>query len=84
MALIWFNYKKEMQFWGRISASYDITVDNTKFGMFLHFQVGREANEYFMTWQDPNPLDVSYVGYSTGFGSTGVFKFCNLSKLLWH
>ena len=45
-------------------------------------QVGREGNAYFMQWQDPNPLDVEYVGYTTGFGSTGVFRFCNLSKLI--
>ena len=33
-----------------------------------------------MTWTDPNPLDVKYVGYSTGAGSHGEFKFCNLCE----
>ncbi|KAI8490945.1 hypothetical protein Bbelb_313640 [Branchiostoma belcheri] len=33
--------------------------------------------EPFMSWTDPNPLRVSYAGYSTGFGSTGRWKFCS-------
>ena len=42
--------------------------------------VGKEAQAAFMTYTDPNPLEVKYVGYSTGFGSEGKFRFCNLSK----
>ncbi|KAI8500095.1 hypothetical protein Bbelb_224120 [Branchiostoma belcheri] len=30
----------------------------------------------FLTWTDPDPLPVSHVGYSTGYGSTGTFIFC--------
>ncbi|XP_019633508.1 PREDICTED: uncharacterized protein LOC109476932 [Branchiostoma belcheri] len=33
--------------------------------------------EPFMSWRDPNPLRVSYAGYSTGWGSTGRWKFCS-------
>ncbi|XP_019635213.1 PREDICTED: uncharacterized protein LOC109478195 [Branchiostoma belcheri] len=32
----------------------------------------------FMSWRDPNPLRVSYAGYSTGWGSTGRWKFCSI------
>ncbi|KAJ8036335.1 Macrophage mannose receptor 1 [Holothuria leucospilota] len=32
----------------------------------------------FMEWTDPNPFTVSYIGYSTGYGFQGEFKFCNL------
>ena len=42
--------------------------------------VGKEAQAAFMTYTDPDPLEVKYVGYSTGFGSEGIFRFCNLSK----
>ncbi|XP_066300036.1 MAM and LDL-receptor class A domain-containing protein 1-like [Branchiostoma lanceolatum] len=40
--------------------------------------VGR-ANEVssFMQWVDPNPLPISYAGYSTGYGSTGQWRFCS-------
>ncbi|KAI8493612.1 hypothetical protein Bbelb_285330 [Branchiostoma belcheri] len=31
----------------------------------------------FMSWRDPNPIRVSYAGYSTGWGSTGRWKFCS-------
>ncbi|XP_038077198.1 lymphocyte antigen 75-like [Patiria miniata] len=41
--------------------------------------VGKEGQgTWFMTWTDPQPLDVKYVGYSTGFGFAGEFEFCNL------
>ncbi|XP_066270048.1 uncharacterized protein [Branchiostoma lanceolatum] len=30
-----------------------------------------------MTWKDPNPHPIRYVGYSTGFGSSGVWEFCS-------
>ncbi|XP_019614801.1 PREDICTED: cell wall protein RBR3-like [Branchiostoma belcheri] len=31
----------------------------------------------FMSWTDPNPIRVSYAGYSTGWGSDGRWKFCS-------
>lgn len=34
----------------------------------------------FMEWTDPNPFQVNYVGYSTGYGSDGEFKFCELGE----
>ncbi|XP_078660571.1 uncharacterized protein LOC144905067 isoform X1 [Branchiostoma floridae x Branchiostoma belcheri] len=38
--------------------------------------VGREGEgSPFLQWQDPNPLPFQYLGYSTGYGSTGQFRF---------
>ncbi|XP_022082062.1 secretory phospholipase A2 receptor-like [Acanthaster planci] len=43
--------------------------------------VGKEGQaDAFMSWTDPSPLDVKYVGYSTGFGHAGEFQFCNLCE----
>ena len=40
-------------------------------------KVGRAGESFpFMEWTDPNPLAVNYIGYSTGWGSTGEFRFC--------
>ncbi|XP_072020262.1 macrophage mannose receptor 1-like [Amphiura filiformis] len=44
-------------------------------------EVGKEAQGPFMIYTDPNPIQVKYVGYSTGFGSEGKFRFCNLTDL---
>ncbi|XP_078682431.1 uncharacterized protein LOC144916906 [Branchiostoma floridae x Branchiostoma belcheri] len=35
------------------------------------------VSQPFMSWRDPNPLRVSYAGYSTGWGATGRWKFCS-------
>ncbi|KAI8483461.1 hypothetical protein Bbelb_387930 [Branchiostoma belcheri] len=35
----------------------------------------------FMKWRDPNPLPIAYAGYSTGWGSTGRWKFCHNAHL---
>ncbi|XP_033109631.1 uncharacterized protein LOC117110909 isoform X8 [Anneissia japonica] len=40
--------------------------------------VGYIGDRAFMTYKDPNPLDINYVGYSTGWGSTGNFEFCGI------
>ncbi|KAJ8041524.1 C3 and PZP-like alpha-2-macroglobulin domain-containing protein 8 [Holothuria leucospilota] len=32
----------------------------------------------FMKWTDPDPLEVQYLGYSTGFGNSGQFRFFGL------
>ena len=42
--------------------------------------VGRQGLSSFMTWTDPSPIDVKYVGYSTGYGFDGQFQFCNICK----
>ncbi|KAJ8049161.1 C3 and PZP-like alpha-2-macroglobulin domain-containing protein 8 [Holothuria leucospilota] len=43
--------------------------------------VGRNEDAIpFLQWTDPNPLVVNYMGYSTGWGSTGEFRFCNFAK----
>ncbi|CAH1259009.1 PKDREJ [Branchiostoma lanceolatum] len=46
--------------------------------------VGREGESSpFMQWRDPAPLGVGYFGYSTGYGSTGEFRFpCRQGKSL--
>ncbi|XP_070537336.1 C-type mannose receptor 2-like [Ptychodera flava] len=38
--------------------------------------VGKEGGEAFMTWTDPNPMTINYVGYSTGYGHDGEFRLC--------
>ncbi|KAI8513830.1 hypothetical protein Bbelb_081540 [Branchiostoma belcheri] len=35
----------------------------------------------FMQWRDPDPLPIAYAGYSTGWGSTGRWKFCHNAHL---
>ncbi|XP_035672993.1 semaphorin-5B-like [Branchiostoma floridae] len=30
----------------------------------------------FLEWTDPDPRPVSYIGYSTGFGHTGLWQLC--------
>ncbi|XP_078589314.1 C3 and PZP-like alpha-2-macroglobulin domain-containing protein 8 [Branchiostoma floridae x Branchiostoma japonicum] len=35
----------------------------------------RNEHTPFMQWTDPHPLPVLYVGYTTGYGSSGSFKF---------
>ncbi|XP_071945527.1 uncharacterized protein [Antedon mediterranea] len=39
--------------------------------------VGRVGEDSFMEWQDPHPLQVNYIGFTTGYGSGGIFKFCH-------
>ncbi|KAI8484227.1 hypothetical protein Bbelb_380120 [Branchiostoma belcheri] len=34
----------------------------------------------FMQWTDPDPLPIAYAGYSTGWGSTGRWKFCHTAE----
>ncbi|XP_035689653.1 uncharacterized protein LOC118424952 [Branchiostoma floridae] len=34
-----------------------------------------ETQWTFMQWTDPNPLPINYAGYSTGWGSDGLWKF---------
>ena len=33
------------------------------------------GNDIILKWQDNQPLDPTYVGFMTGFGSTGIWKF---------
>ncbi|KAJ8049150.1 C3 and PZP-like alpha-2-macroglobulin domain-containing protein 8 [Holothuria leucospilota] len=43
-----------------------------------NISVGRnEEATPLLQWTDPNPLTVNYMGYSTGWGSTGEFRFCD-------
>ncbi|XP_035682150.1 uncharacterized protein LOC118419725 isoform X2 [Branchiostoma floridae] len=35
----------------------------------------------FMQWTDPDPLPIAYAGYTTGWGSTGRWKFCHTAQL---
>eukprot|EP00058_Branchiostoma_floridae_P006900 XP_002592388.1 hypothetical protein BRAFLDRAFT_67253 [Branchiostoma floridae] len=39
--------------------------------------VGRGGEtQPFVQWTDPDPLPITYAGYTTGCGSTGLWKFC--------
>ncbi|XP_035693199.1 uncharacterized protein LOC118427484 isoform X2 [Branchiostoma floridae] len=39
--------------------------------------VGKQGeSQHFMQWTDPEPLQVVYAGYTTGWGSTGEWRFC--------
>ncbi|XP_078602190.1 uncharacterized protein LOC144876595 isoform X2 [Branchiostoma floridae x Branchiostoma japonicum] len=35
----------------------------------------------FMQWTDPDPLPITYAGYTTGWGSTGEWVFCHTAQL---
>ncbi|XP_078696106.1 putative carboxypeptidase X1 [Branchiostoma floridae x Branchiostoma belcheri] len=44
--------------------------------------VGRGGEtQPFMQWRDPDPLPIAYAGYSTGWGSSGRWKFCHTAQL---
>ena len=52
--------------------------------------VGRAGEGAFMEYSDPpgndlyrapTPIDVKYIGFSTGWGSTGEFRFCGLNYI---
>ncbi|XP_019631561.1 PREDICTED: fibrillin-1-like [Branchiostoma belcheri] len=44
--------------------------------------VGRGGEtQPFMQWRDPDPLPIAYAGYSTGWGSTGRWKFCHAAEI---
>ncbi|XP_077993133.1 macrophage mannose receptor 1-like [Glandiceps talaboti] len=38
--------------------------------------VGKDREPAFMEWTDPDPVTVNYVGYTTGYGSSGDFILC--------
>ncbi|CAH1267833.1 CPAMD8 [Branchiostoma lanceolatum] len=43
--------------------------------------VGRGGEtQPFMQWTDPDPLPIAYAGYTTGWGSTGRWKFCHTAR----
>ena len=66
----------------KVEASTPSIVSPTEFrGFWITYnngviKVGKEGQEAFMEWIDPNPLPVNNMGYSTGWGSNGEFKFC--------
>ena len=35
------------------------------------------GNDIVLSWQDNQPLDPSYVGFMTGWGSSGIWKYRN-------
>ncbi|XP_077993987.1 macrophage mannose receptor 1-like [Glandiceps talaboti] len=50
-------------------------------GFWINFangliQVGKDGEAPFMEWMDPEPMPINYVGYSTGYGHAGEFRFC--------
>ncbi|XP_077978663.1 uncharacterized protein LOC144434081 [Glandiceps talaboti] len=66
----------------KIEASTPSILSPTEFrGFWITYnngviKVGKEGQAAFMEWTDPTPLPVNNIGYSTGWGSNGEFKFC--------
>jgi hypothetical protein len=47
---------------------------------FGHVKVGHGSivnEQIFMQWRDPNPMSVSVVSITTGWGATGIWRFFN-------
>lgn len=40
-----------------------------------HIKAGQVGSDPFMEWTDPEPWKVTHVGYCTGWGATGTWKF---------
>ena len=43
-------------------------------------RVGLIGQEPFMKYTHKDPYDINFIGFSTGFGSTGVWEFCTFGK----
>ncbi|KAJ8034986.1 C3 and PZP-like alpha-2-macroglobulin domain-containing protein 8 [Holothuria leucospilota] len=51
------------------------------FGSNGAIAVGRDDETTpFMEWIDPDPVDVQYLGYSTGWESKGEFRLCSFGR----
>ncbi|XP_077993135.1 C-type mannose receptor 2-like [Glandiceps talaboti] len=49
--------------------------------------VGKDGEPAFMEWTDPDPVDINYIGYTTGWGSNGEFILCtdhSEDYQIWH
>ncbi|XP_078573549.1 uncharacterized protein LOC144860254 [Branchiostoma floridae x Branchiostoma japonicum] len=42
--------------------------------------VGREGYSAFMQWRDTDLLPIRYAGFTTGWGSTGNWRFCDYNE----
>ncbi|XP_035689566.1 collagen alpha-1(IV) chain-like [Branchiostoma floridae] len=42
--------------------------------------VGKEGQPAFMRWRDPDFLPIRYAGFTTGWKSTGNWKFCDYNE----
>ncbi|XP_042864612.1 uncharacterized protein LOC122248571 isoform X2 [Penaeus japonicus] len=40
-----------------------------------HIRVGYQDSDPFMEWTDPEPWKITHIGYCTGWGATGKWKF---------
>jgi len=40
-----------------------------------HIRVGYQDSDPFMEWTDPEPWKITHIGYRTGWGATGKWKF---------
>ena len=50
-------------------------------GKISVFKAGEKTP--FMTYTHSTPFPVKYVGYTTGWGSSGQFVFCGVGKIWW-
>lgn len=51
------------------------------FGKNGSITVGKDdESSPFLEWTDPDPLEINYLGYSTGWKSKGDFRFCNFGE----
>ncbi|XP_035689588.1 fibrillin-2-like [Branchiostoma floridae] len=66
--IMWSPTPEYKSFW--ISWSSAGTISVGKFG----------ETDSFMRWTDPDPVSISYVGYSTGYGYSGSWKFCDYNE----
>ena len=48
-------------------------------GHILVYKAG--SSSPILSYTHSNPFPVNFIGFTTGFGSTGVFAFCGLGKL---
>ena len=46
--------------------------------------VGIVGDDAFMEWKDDEPLPVNYVGFMTGNGNSGQWRFCDLSEYFFN
>ncbi|XP_078666471.1 uncharacterized protein LOC144908606 isoform X2 [Branchiostoma floridae x Branchiostoma belcheri] len=89
--------RRRMQGRIKVSANTPGIASAEEFRMFeIHWapdgtiSVSKVPDAPFMTWRDPNPIPIHQVGYSTGWRSTGVWRFCSIDsaeqkpKGLWH
>jgi len=61
-------------FW--ITWYWNTTYSGETYGLTIRTGTGSVVLENeFMSWNDPQPHDINYIGIATGFGSNGTWTF---------